>query len=43
MNAELIHMALPQADRLKRLNTIAIRQMRTLTARIAKHLEGGVP
>ncbi|MEO8061643.1 MAG: hypothetical protein ABI821_02740 [Pseudomonadota bacterium] len=31
MNAELIHMSLPQGDRLKRLNAIAIRQMRTLT------------
>jgi hypothetical protein len=32
MNAELIHMGLPQGDRLKRLNEIAIRQMQTLTA-----------
>lgn len=32
MNAEFIHMGLPQGDRLKRLNSIAIRQMRTLTA-----------
>ena len=32
MNAELIHMALPQIERLKRLNQIAIRQMQTLTA-----------
>ena len=32
MNAEFIHMALPQGDRLKRLNAIAIRQMQTLTA-----------
>ena len=32
MNAEFIHMALPQGDRLKRLNQIAIRQMQTLTA-----------
>jgi len=31
MNAEFIHMALPQGDRLKRLNQIAIRQMQTLT------------
>ena len=30
MNAELIHMALPQGDRLKRLNEIAIRQMKVL-------------
>ena len=32
MNAELIHMGLPQGERLKRLNEIAIRQMQTLTA-----------
>ena len=32
MNAEFIHMTLPQGDRLKRLNQIAIRQMQTLTA-----------
>jgi len=32
MNAELIHMSLPQGDRLKRLNEIAIRQMQVLTA-----------
>ena len=31
MNAKFIHMALPQGDRLKRLNQIAIRQMQTLT------------
>ena len=43
MNAELIHMALPQTDRIKRLNAIAIRQMRTLTARNLKQLEGGEP
>ena len=41
MNAEFIHMELPQSDRIKRLNTIAIRQMQTLTARTAKQLEGG--
>jgi hypothetical protein len=40
MNAEFIHMALPQGERLKRLNAIAIRQMQTLTARMAKQLEG---
>lgn len=39
MNAEFIHMALPQSDRIKRLNAIAIRQMQTLTARTAKQLE----
>ena len=32
MNAEFIHMLLPQGERLKRLNQIAIRQMQTLTA-----------
>ena len=32
MNAEFIHMDLPQGERLKRLNQIAIRQMQTLTA-----------
>jgi hypothetical protein len=32
MNAEFIHMGLPQGERLKRLNAIAIRQMQTLTA-----------
>ncbi len=41
MNAEFIHMALPQSDRIKRLNAIAIRRMRTLTARNLKQLEGG--
>ena len=42
MNAEFIHMELPQSDRIKRLNAIAIRQMQTLTARTAKQLEGGL-
>ena len=42
MNAEFIHMELPQGDRLKRLNAIAIRQMQTLTARSLKQLEGGM-
>lgn len=32
MNAELIHMGLPQGERLRRLNEIAIRQMRVLTS-----------
>lgn len=41
MNAEFIHMELPQSDRIKRLNAIAIRQMRTLTARTVKQLKGG--
>ncbi len=40
MNAELIHMELPQSNRVKRLNAIAIRQMKTLTARAAKQLGG---
>jgi hypothetical protein len=35
MNAEFIHMTLPQPERLKRLNQIAIRQMQTLTATTA--------
>ena len=30
MNAEFIHMGLPQSERLKRLNEIAIRQMHVL-------------
>jgi hypothetical protein len=38
MNAEFIHMALPQGERLKRLNQIAIRQMQTLTAVSARSL-----
>jgi hypothetical protein len=41
MNAEFIHMTLPQSDRIKRLNAIAIRQMQTLTALTVKQLEGG--
>lgn len=32
MNAEFIRMGLPQGERLKRLNQIAIRQMQTLIA-----------
>lgn len=40
MNAELIHMELPQSDRIKRLNAIAIRQMQILFARTARQLEG---
>ena len=32
MNAEFIHMGLPQGERLKRLNEIAIRQMQVLTS-----------
>ena len=41
MNAELIHMGLPQGERLKRLNEIAIRQMQVLTSASAiKKLKG---
>lgn len=41
MNAELIHMELPQSERLTRLNQIAIRQMRVLTvAPAVKRLKG---
>jgi hypothetical protein len=32
LNAEFIHMQLPQGERLTKLNAIAIRQMRILTA-----------
>ena len=39
MNAELIHMGLSQGERLKRLNEIAIRQMRVLTAASIKQLK----
>ncbi len=38
LNAELIHMQLTQAERLTKLNAIAIRQMRTLTANAAQLL-----
>lgn len=40
MNTEFIHMSLAQGERLKRLNQIAIRQMRTLTATPAHALPG---
>ena len=40
MNAEFIRMNLPQGERLKRLNAIAIRQMTTLTATNRKALPG---
>jgi len=45
MNAEFIHMALKQGDRLKRLNQIAIRQVQTLTEHAVKQLpkKGGKP
>ena len=32
MNAELIHMGVPQGERLNRLNAIAIRQMQVLVS-----------
>jgi len=41
MNAELIHIGITQDDRLKRLNEIAIRQMKTLTAANTMALEDG--
>lgn len=37
MNAEFIHMGLPQSERLQRLNEIAIRQIQVLTAGGAMH------
>jgi hypothetical protein len=40
MNAEFIHMGLPQGERLKRLNQIAIRQMQALTPSNLKALPG---
>jgi hypothetical protein len=39
LNAELIHMKLPQGERLTKLNAIAIRQMRTLTTSAQRLLE----
>jgi KilA-N domain len=38
LNAEFIHMSLPQGERLQRLNAIAIRQMQVLTANAARLL-----
>ena len=40
MNAEFIHMELPQGERLKRLNQIAIRQMQVLTSASLRALPG---
>ncbi|NJM54686.1 MAG: KilA-N domain-containing protein [Verrucomicrobiae bacterium] len=40
MNAEFIHMGLPQGERLRRLNQIAIRQMQVLTSANVKALPG---
>jgi len=41
MNAEFIHLGMTPGDRLKRLNEIAIRQMKTLTAANTMALEDG--
>jgi hypothetical protein len=41
MNAEFIHMGMPQSERLTRLNQIAIRQMRILAAVPMMALPGG--
>jgi hypothetical protein len=41
LNAEFIHMKLPQGERLRKLNSIAIRQMEILTATTRKLLPGG--
>ena len=41
MNAEFIHMALPQGERLTKLNAIAIRQLQVLTASSAARLLQG--
>jgi hypothetical protein len=43
MNAEFIHMKLPQGERLKRLNQIAIRQMQVLTSANLKASPGAKP
>jgi len=40
MNAEFIHMGLPQGERLTKLNAIAIRQMQVLTAADTARLPG---
>ncbi len=43
LNAEFIYMALPSADRLTKLNAIAIPQIKTLTASNARLLENKEP
>ena len=43
MKAKFIHMSLTRGDRLKRLNEIAIRQMKTLTVANTRALEDGSP
>ena len=40
LNAEFIHMRLPQGERLTKLNAIAIRQMRTLSASASRLIAG---
>ncbi len=40
MDAEFIHMQLLPSERITRLNTIAIRQMQTLTAQSGRQLGG---
>jgi hypothetical protein len=42
MDAEFIHMQLLLSERITRLNTIAIRQMQTLTAQLGMQLGGNV-
>lgn len=37
LNAEFIHMGLPQAERLQKLNQNAIRQLQSLTAHLGTH------
>jgi hypothetical protein len=41
MNAEFIHMSLTQGERLRRLNEIAIRQMRVLASAVVKSVGSG--
>jgi hypothetical protein len=41
MNAEFIHMGLAQGERLRRLNEIAIRQMKVLAHTTTKSLGSG--
>jgi hypothetical protein len=38
LNAEFIHMGLPQTERLRRLNEVAIRQMQTLSTNHRIHM-----
>ena len=41
LNAEFIHVGLPQGERLVKLNAIAIRQMKTLAANASRLLGPG--